>query len=155
MGTLLAVDLGLRTGLAVYGPDGRLTSYQSRNFGTTTRLRSAVHDLLAEPAPSRWLVMEGGGPLADIWRREAARLGTQTIQLAAEDWRRSLFYDRQYRNGAQAKHSADAMARRVIRWSHAPKPTSLRHDAAEAILIGLYGVLHVGWLEQLPPELKP
>ncbi|MBC8076709.1 MAG: hypothetical protein H7Y32_11595, partial [Chloroflexales bacterium] len=45
-------------------------------------------------------------------------------------------------------------ARRVIAWAGAPRPTSLRHDAAEAILIGLWGALEVGWLPALPPELR-
>jgi len=46
------------------------------------------------------------------------------------------------------------MARRVILWSGVQKPTSLRHDAAEAILAGLWGVIDVGWLESLPLELR-
>jgi hypothetical protein len=42
----------------------------------------------------------------------------------------------------------------VIEWSGITRPTSLRHDAAEAILIGLWGVLEAGWLPALPPELR-
>jgi hypothetical protein len=42
------------------------------------------------------------------------------------------------------------MARKVIDWSGARRPTSLRHDAAEAILVGLWGGLQVGWLRELP-----
>ena len=42
------------------------------------------------------------------------------------------------------------LARRVIEWCGAPRPTSLRHDAAEAILIGLWGVLELGWVDALP-----
>ena len=45
-------------------------------------------------------------------------------------------------------------ARRIIEWSGAPRPTSLRHDAAEAVLIGFWGVLEVGWLDAVPPELR-
>lgn len=37
----------------------------------------------------------------------------------------------------------------------APKPTSLTHDAAEAIAVGLYGVLEIGWLPKLPREVSP
>ena len=44
-------------------------------------------------------------------------------------------------------------ARAVIEWSGAKRPTSLRHDAAEAILIGLWGALELGWLAELPQEL--
>jgi hypothetical protein len=46
------------------------------------------------------------------------------------------------------------LARRVIDWSAAPRPTSLRHDAAEAILVGFWGALHVGLLAHVPPELR-
>ena len=49
-----------------------------------------------------------------------------------------------------AKRNAGELARRVIRGSGAAGPTSLRHDAAEAVLVGLWGVLQVGWLERLP-----
>jgi hypothetical protein len=154
MYALLAVDLGLRTGLALYGRDGRLISYRSRNFGTATRLRRRVHSLLDElPALSR-IVLEGGGPLAKIWEHEALRREIIVRQISAETWRRRLLYPREQRNGPQAKLNAADMARRVIEWSDAPRPTSLRHDAAEAILIGLWGVLEAGWLKRLPPGMR-
>ena len=152
MGSLLAVDLGLRAGLALYGSDGRLVWYRSRNFGTNTRLRQAVHGILAELPDITWMVMEGGGPIAEIWKREAARRGVQVLQIAAEQWRERLFYTREHRNGPQAKHNAGILARQVIEWSQAARPTSLRHDAAEAILIGLYGVLQIGWLQRVPTK---
>lgn len=41
--SLLAVDLGLRTGLALYGADGRLRWYRSQNYGSAERLRRAVY----------------------------------------------------------------------------------------------------------------
>ena len=44
--SLLAVDLGLKTGLALYGEDGKLRWYRSKNFGTTARLKRAVYSLL-------------------------------------------------------------------------------------------------------------
>ncbi len=75
-------------------------------------------------------------------------------RIAAERWRQELLYAREQRNGAQAKQRAAELARRIIEWSAAPRPTSLRHDAAEAIAIGFWGVLHVGWLEQIPEELR-
>ena len=70
MAALLAVDLGVRGGVACYGDDGRLRWYRSQNFGG------------------------------------------------------------------------------------APRPTSLRHDAADAIMIGLWGVLSAGWLRRLPDLLR-
>ena len=151
---LLAVDLGLKTGLALYGRDGRLIWYRSKNFGTRARLRSGVHGLLSGIPDLGWLVLEGGGSLADIWEREAERRQLRMRRISAEDWRQRLLYPREQEKGFQAKSSAVEMARRVIEWSGASRPTSLRHDAAEAILVGLWGVLTVGWLPRLPPELK-
>ena len=33
-------------------------------------------------------------------------------------------------------------------------PTALRHDTAEAILLGLWAVVELGWLERIPPEVR-
>ena len=154
MRSLLAVDLGVRTGLAVYGDDGRLLRYRSQNFGSAVRLRRALPALLEGERGLALLVIEGGGPLADAWEREAERRRIALRRIGAEEWRRALLYPREQRTGVQAKQTADGLARRIIDWSGAPRPTSLRHDAAEAILIGFWGVLDAGWLPAIPPELR-
>lgn len=154
MASLLAVDLGVRTGLALYGQDGRLKWYRSRNFGTVERLRRGVYGLLGDVPDLVWLVLEGGGELAEIWEREALRRSVAVTRINAEVWRQKFLYPREQRSGGDAKRKAGQMARRVILWSGVQKPTSLRHDAAEAILIGLWGVLDAGLLISLPPELR-
>jgi hypothetical protein len=128
--------------------------YRSHNFGAPTRLRRGIVTILDEAPDLAWLVLEGGGPLADVWEREAVRRAVPALRVAAETWRARLLLSREQRSGLEAKQHADDLARRVIAWAGAPKPTSLRHDAAEAILIGLWGVLEVGWLPALPPELR-
>jgi hypothetical protein len=154
MQTLLAVDLGVRTGLALFGDDGRLLRYRSQNFGSAARLKRALPALLDGERGLAWLVIEGGGPLADAWEREAARRRIAVRRIGAEEWRRALLYPREQRSGTQAKSTADGLARRIVDWSGAPRPTSLRHDAAEAILIGFWGVLEAGWLREVPLELR-
>jgi hypothetical protein len=154
VGELLAVDLGLRAGLARFGGDGRLLSYRSHNFGSLARLRRGAPALLAEGGGLTHLVVEGGGDIAEVWLRAAERRGLAVLQIGAEAWRERLLYPREQRSGEQAKQHADELARRVIAWSGAPRPTSLRHDAAEAILIGLWAALELGWLERVPPELR-
>ena len=151
---LLAIDLGLRSGLALFGDDGRLRWYRSTHFGNRGRLRRAAHPLLRAIPELRWLVAEGDRTLAAIWAHAALPLQVQLLLVPAERWRGRVLLPRQQRTGRSAKAHADLLARRVIAWSGAAAPTSLRHDAAEAILIGLWGVLEVGWLPALPPELS-
>jgi hypothetical protein len=151
---LLAVDLGLKTGFATFADDGRLLSYRSSNFGSRERLRRGAFGALSGAGSVDVLVVEGDLGLAAVWGRAAERRGAQVITVAAERWRAALLHPSERRDGASAKRNADRLARRVIEWSAAPRPTSLRHDAAEAVCIGLWGVLEVGWLEALPPALS-
>ena len=154
MSVLLAVDIGVKTGFALYGQDGRLLWYRSQNFGSTERLRRGIRGVLDTLPHLAWLVLEGGGPLADIWIHAATRRHIPVRQISAEAWRRQLLYAREQRSGIQAKESATDLARRVITWSGARRPTSLRDDAAEAILVGLWGILAVGWLAHLPAAVR-
>ncbi len=151
---LLAVDAGLRAGIAIYGADGRLELYRSTNFGALKRLRTGVYGVMNEVEALSRVVVEGGGPVADPWLREATRRGVAAHRIDAGAWRERLLLARDRRTGTAAKEQAGDLARRVIAWSGAPKPTSLRHDAAEAILIGLWGVLQAGWLADLPEPLR-
>jgi hypothetical protein len=152
--SLLAVDIGLKTGLALYDRDGRLCWYRSHHFAKPAALRRAMRGWLDSLPYLVWLILEGGGPLAELWLQEAGRRHLAVRQISAEAWRRQFLYAREQRRGAQAKQHATDLARRVIDWSQAPRPTSLRDDAAEAILVGLWGVLEVGWLPQLPQVLR-
>jgi hypothetical protein len=153
MNALLAVDVGIRAGLAFYDADGQLQSYRSHNFGSRSRLRAGVRTILAENPELQVLLLEGGGTIADIWERAAERQDLEVIQVSAETWREALLLPREQKSGAQAKGVADGLARSVITWSAAPEPTSLRHDAAEAILAGLWGVDKLGWLSAQPADI--
>ncbi len=147
----MAVDLGLRAGLAMYEETGKLIWYRSTNFGRIERLKRAVYGIIKQEAGLEWVVLEGGGNLAEVWKKEAGRRGVHVLQIDAGIWRRKLMYPR---NRSRAKYHADRIARQVIQWSNSRRPTSLRHDAAEAILIGLWGVLELGWLEEIPVQLE-
>ncbi len=101
------------------------------------------------------LVLEGGGDLADVWAREGERRGLHVRVIGAERWRKPLLLPREQRHGSDAKAAADGLARAVIAWSGAKSPTgALRHDAAEAIAIGLWGVLDAGWLDKIPLPVR-
>lgn len=54
-----------------------------------------------------------------------------------------------------AKENVGILAKKVIEWSGAKRPlTPLKHDAAEVILTGLWGGYHIGWIRDLPPDIK-
>ena len=154
MRSLLAVDLGLKTGLALYAGNGRLVWYRSTNFGTMTRLKRGAFAVLNTIPDLAWMVLEGGGDIAEVWEKEAEKRRIVVRRIGAELWRKHLLYIREQRTGKLAKRNAGELARRVIEWSGAPRPTSLRHDAAEAILIGLWGVVDAEWLDAIPAELR-
>ena len=153
MAALLAVDVGVRTGIACWGDDGRLRWYRSHNYGSLARLRRALPALLADPPDLARVVLEGGGPIAEAWAHEAERRAIEVQRVSAEGWRSLFLLPREQRSGAQAKEVAGRLARRVIDWSGARRPTSLTHDAAEAILVGLWGAMSAGWLRRLPAEV--
>ncbi len=153
-GHILAVDAGLKTGLALFEADGRLKWYRSSNFGGLSRLKQGAYSIIKELPEGSIVVIEGGGQVAVIWEREAARRGLELMRVSAECWRGELLLKRHQRSGPEAKRWAGALARRVIQWSGASRPTSLRHDAAEAILIGLWAVHKKGWIDRLPEEIS-
>lgn len=151
--SLLAVDLGVRTGLALYGANGRLVWYRSHNFGSAARLKKGAPGILRSCPELDFCILEGGGPLAEIWEREALRRELSVTVIAAEVWRQHFFHPRERKDASHAKASAGQLARSIISWAGAKAPSSLRHDAAEAVCIGLWGVLHTGLLQSLPTPL--
>lgn len=153
MAQLLAVDLGLRCGLASFSDAGRLLWYRSQHFRNMEALKRGAYRVFQENEPFSYVVMEGDAHHAEIWRRFAAKQSGTSMCVAAETWRERLLLPREQRSGRQAKSFAAQFAMDAIRVLDAAKPTSLRHDAAEAICIGVWGLLEVGWLEALPPQL--
>jgi hypothetical protein len=152
---LVAVDLGLRTGYAVYGRDGRLQRHGSRHFANRSRLRAGAAALLREVDHLAFLAVEGDRTLATAWQRHADRRGAATLTVAPEVWRARLLHPRERRDTRTAKRAASTLARVAIDDLCDAAATSLRHDAAEAVLVGLWALLEVGWLQRLPPRLDP
>lgn len=147
---LLAVDLGLRAGFAEYEQGGRLVRYRSTNFGTLARLKKGAFASVAEVEELAMIVVEGDVNLARPYLKAAEKRGARGLLVQAHQWRRVLLLQREQRSGTEAKRVAGEVARKIIEGSDAPKPTSLRHDAAEAILIGWWGCMQLGWLDAPP-----
>lgn len=146
--SLLAIDLGLRAGFAEYSREARLLRYGSTNFGTIARLKKAAFRQVGEVETLDALVVEGDVNLARPWIKAAEKRAARTLLVQAHEWRKALLLDREQRSGVEAKKVAGEMARKIIVASDAKSPTSLRHDAAEAILIGWWGCKQLGWVTE-------
>jgi hypothetical protein len=143
-GKLLAVDLGLRTGLAVFDGGGRLLACASRHFANRAALKRASRAVLRRFGALTHLVVEGGGTLAACWLAEAEKLGLSCRSVTAEEWRGVLLSARERRD-PRLKLTAVEACRRVRASAHASRGRPPRHDAAEAILAGHYVVTRMGW----------
>ena len=151
MSTLLAIDLGLRSGLAWLGEDGRLLRYRSVSFADSRLFKAGAASILSDDRHEVTEVVAEGDPrLARVWSRELARRGIALELIAAEAWRPSLLLPRERRDKHAAKAAADRFARQMIDWSGCARPTSLTHDVAEAICIATWGALQRGWLDGVP-----
>jgi hypothetical protein len=152
---LLAVDLGVRTGFAAFDGTGRLLRVGSRNLGSRGRLRAAAAGFRRELGRVDVLVLEGDRTLAGAWEREFLPWGTEVVLVEAERWRRALLHPRERRDAATAKAAAGELARLAVDHLGGSRPPSLRHDAAEAVLIGVWGLRTSGWIAAWPPGLDP
>ncbi len=150
---LLAVDVGLRTGLALFRRPATLEWYRSVHWPDRGRMRRGVWGVLRELRHLEWVALEGGGPLARIWHRASAKRGLRSLEAPAEAWRSQVLWLRERRNGPAAKRHALRLARRAIHWAGGPRPVSLTHDVAEAVLFGCWALWQVGWLDT-PPDLR-
>lgn len=142
---LLAVDAGLRAGLAAYSRQGRLLWQRSLHLADIAALKRYVRGLLHELPELQVLVLEGGGAVARVWENAAAKRGLRLLICSAEEWRAELLHPREQRSGADAKNTALRLARKVMARSGLPRPASLRHDAAEAVLAGFFALRRLGW----------
>jgi len=144
-GTLLAVDLGLRMGLALYSLEGRLLWHRSHNLGSMTRLKRAVPSILAGCGELQYIFLEGALNLGAPFEREAARRSIPVTHVAPEVWRGALLVPSRRETGRLAKAEAMRLAAGLIeRIGVSGQRPPLKDDAAEAILIGYFGLMTVG-----------
>ena len=69
--TLLAVDLGLRSGLAHFAADGRLLMYRSTHFGSVKSLKKGVPGIFKSLGHVEHVVVEGDRNLGEVWKKWA------------------------------------------------------------------------------------
>jgi len=144
---LLAVDLGVKTGFAMYSSQPKLLWYHSQNYGNKFRLKKAIPGILYQDDRIDYVVMEGGGSLQKIWDAALEKMNIEVMHIMAEAWRNELLLDREQRKGKMAKGKALMYAIKIIDQLSEKKTSSLNHNAAEAIMIGLWGIKKLGWIK--------
>ena len=140
--------------MALFSSEPGLLWYRSQNYGNRNRLKADVHNILMDLTSSDIIVVEGGGELLKIWKAAALKKRMEFMQVYAEDWRQDLMFKRQFKDGLTAKKYASELAMQVVSLYGDKKPLPMIHDAAEAILVGLWGIYSLGWITQLPEFIK-
>jgi len=93
-----------------------------------------------------YLIIEGGGPLRKIWDAQLEKRNIEIMHIMAEDWRHDLLFEREQRKGKIAKEKALFYAEKVIQNLAEKKIAALNVNAAEAIMIGVWGLKKLGWI---------
>jgi hypothetical protein len=151
---LLAVDLGVKTGLALFSSEGRLMWHRSQNFGNKARLRKAIPWIVGLEEDITYIVIEGGGPLLKLWDAYLEKRNIEVLHIMAEEWRYALLLDREQRKGWQAKENAVRYAGIIIKKICNQKTVATNNDAAEAILIGTWAMEKLGWINSAAALLR-
>ena len=159
---LISLDLGLRFGWAFYSLQGSLIGYGSHHCAGREQLKKCAYSLIQTLPPSSEIWIEGGGALLKFWTKPALKK-TLTIRIChAHEWRSDLFKMSAHLSGKEAKQKAIQWAHYLIelnRQKNKPpefkgrrKKTKksapvIRHDTAEAILMGWWALFQRGWIE--------
>jgi hypothetical protein len=154
--TLLAVDLGLATGVAVFDSTGKLLLYNDFVFKSTADLRQVVHDLLVEwernlAVEITHVAIEGLDP--SLWDAWISVLGSrEVLDVLPETWRQDLLLHRERASGELAKAASRIIAKQIVHdygmmTSH---QGDFQTDAAEAVLLGLHVSRRLGWVDREP-----
>ncbi len=130
----------------MFNSNADLLWYKSQNFGNKARLRKAIPWILKQEDEIDYIVIEGGGPLRKLWDTQLEKRNINIMHIMAEDWRRELLFNREQRKGKKAKKFAIQFAENFLMKIGSKKTSELNVNAAEAILIGIWAMKKLGWI---------
>eukprot|EP00980_Cylindrotheca_fusiformis_P004141 scaffold902_cov147-Cylindrotheca_fusiformis.AAC.6 len=168
---LLAVDLGLKSGVSLYSSDGKLVRYEQFLFhreSLKTEIKKIIEqweqDVANDTAfflvrsidkENPWkithLAIEGGDvEILKAWSDAAPDLCITRI--SPGEWRSELLISKENASGADSKAAARLIARQIVAdhglmERHKGK---LKTDVAESVLIGLFVSMKLGWIKRSP-----
>ena len=142
---LLALDLGLRFGWATYTQERSLIAYGSQHCAGRSQLKRLAYQAIQRLPLDSYVFVEGGGSLLKLWQTPTERRLLNFYALHAEEWRIEVLAFKHRQRSTDAKTEAIKQARPLIFSQSGQRSTSLRHDAAEAILMGWWALYRIGW----------
>jgi hypothetical protein len=156
---LLAVDLGLRTGLCLFDSAGKLLRHDDRQFASVDDLEqgaSAILSLWGEEAGLRisHVAIEGSDP--DLFLAWSKAIGDRRIlRVPPEDWRRDLLTPKDCECWKSSKEASRVAARSIIErfGTNGLDRVDYTTDCAEALLLGVHVAQRLGWIHREQPIL--
>eukprot|EP00977_Amphora_coffeiformis_P010427 scaffold2438_cov167-Amphora_coffeaeformis.AAC.3 len=165
---LVAVDLGLRTGLALYSDDGRLLEYEQAVFETADELKANCLQLMADweakyqgrdekSCHITHVAVEGAdASLRHVWRNIVEdHLHCELLLVKPEEWRADLLLSKEKASGEAAKEASRLIARQLVAdyggRLHAGKFST---DVAESILLGYHVSRRLEWIPRKEPGVR-
>jgi hypothetical protein len=152
---LLAVDLGLRTGTAVFDRNGSVVAVDTWRFHDPESLDLGLKEILTAHNITHVVIEGEDRKLFYIWRRAIEKFeGVHLARVVADDWRRMLLSKKEMRDARKAKSAAGLIAKQVLKDNEDLRDKKLSSDAAEALLVGRYAVRVLGWITSKEPPVK-
>lgn len=155
---LMAVDLGLRTGVCLLDQQGRILQYAQFHYDTTDALCKGAEKLLKEwqeeynrvnGAYISHLAIEGSDPpVLDAWRTAASKLRRPPaiLYVRPEEWRSDMLSHADQQSGALAKEASERLAEALLHQQEQDSGGAVATDVAESILLGVHVARRLGWV---------
>lgn len=167
-GMLVAVDLGFRTGLALYSEHGHLLEYEHAIYESIEDLEAGCLKMIAE-WESKYqhynseqyhitkVAIEGADvALRGLWKYIAEDiLHCPLLLVKPEEWRADLLLAKERASGEAAKEASRLIARQLVaeyggRLHKGKFPT----DVAEAVLLGYHVSRRLEWIPRKEPGVR-
>lgn len=120
---LLAVDMGLRSGFALYNSSGSLIDFTDHKFLSLPTLKESILEVLNCLSVKHHLtnfVLEGDAVYGEIWRTSIEEFGCKRNEemdilfVSPSEWRESLLTLKERKSGQDAKTAARQICRQIM-----------------------------------------
>ena len=159
---LMAVDLGLKSGVSLFNSNGNLIRYEQFLFDRQNLqdefeniIRKWEAEVVSDDTSDSWkithIAIEGGDTgLLNTWADAAPN--HSILRVSPEEWRAELLLKKENNSGSAAKEASRLIARQIVAdfgtmENHTGKfPT----DVAESVCLGMYVARRLGWIDREP-----